>query len=284
MAGRKVLIIEPDDEIARMVEGFLRASKFDVARARDVDQGRWLASVVRPQVVLVDSLPEDGIETAEQFREDGSVANFPLVMMVPENLDDEQPDLAQSLRDSYDGFLYKPFADTELLRVVENFTGFGDSEEAEGALNSLLDEQNANPELRNVVEELQQRQSNGEEVVEDSKGVARYAPTEKLAGKPKGKAGAKTKQLNDKIKKLEKELASVNKESRKQAKRIADLLDSISDMELDQEFSAESSEAEKTRLQNEIEALEKHNEKLEKSQSKALELLEPAIKALKKNS
>ncbi len=258
MSERRVLIIEPDDGLARMVEDFLRSSRFGVVRARDVEQGRWLASLIRPQVVLVDSVPSDGVKEAQRFRDDGSVAKMPLVIMVPEELEDQNPDLVSSLRNSYDAFLYKPFADTELLRVVENFTGFGDSEEAEEALNNLLHEQRAEPELRNVVQELHRRKSNGNDE-------------------------AKTEILEKRNSEIEEELATIKEESNRQAERITDLLDRISDLELDNSFALENAEAEEARLQNEIEALEKHIEKLEKAQGETLDLIESAQKTLKKH-
>ena len=259
MNERKVLIIEPDDELARIVERFLLSNRFQVARARDIDQGRWMACAIKPHVVLLDPGSEDGIEVAERFRNDEAVKEFPLVIMLQEDFDEPDHDLTKSLHEIYDGFLYKPFADTELLRVVENFTGFGDSQEkvVENELDNILRETKTGPELRSVVQELQSRKSQNK--------------------------GDSKNELTQKIDKLEEELAEAKEHSKKQAERISDLLNSISDLELDHSFTVENLEAEKDQLIEEVNKLTKRVKELENANAQVLKMIDSVNKTLKKN-
>jgi len=257
MTDRRVLILEPDEDLAIMVEQFLRTSNFGVARARDPEQARWMAPLIRPHLVLVDYWPSDGEKIAVDFRENGLLPEVPLVMIIPENLDDRNPETAEALRKVYEGFLYKPFADTELLRVVENFTGFGDysEEEVGSALDQLLDAQMGNPELANVVKDLQKKSKQKEN---------------------------NDAQQREKIDKLQKELEKAEEQSKQQGLRISDLLSRISDMELDQSFTIESHEEDKARMEKEVEKLTKRVEELEKAYEGASELINNVRKMLKK--
>jgi len=254
---RRVLIIEPDDELARIVERFLQSNMFRVARARDIEQGRWMASVVKPQVTLINSDNEDCIEAAKQFRDGEDTEEIPLVIVLEEDFESQNPDLFKSYHEVYDGFLYKPFADTELLRVVENFTGFGASEESvEKALHNIIKENNASPELKSVVNKLQSRKTKGKSDPKDSSGK--------------------------KIKKLDEELASAREQSKKQAERISDLLNQISDLELDHSFTIENMEAEKDKFITEIGTLNKRIKELENANAEILKMVDTIHKALNK--
>ncbi len=253
MSERRVLIIEPEDDMAVMIERFLRSSGFEVARARDAHQGKWIAPLICPHIVLLDSGPNDGLNIARIFRNDSQLGETPLIMMIPEDIDDTQPDLVESLRDVFDGFLYKPFADTELLRVVENFTGFGESSDMESALDNLLNDGSPSPELENVVMNIKK-------------------------SKNPGNRNEIEHELGEKVKELEEKLKRAQEDSDKQAERISDLLDKISEYEIDQE----SLESEKAELEKRVSELSEKLEEMEKACAEASELMGSAGKLLKK--
>jgi len=253
VSERRVLIIEPEDDMALMIERFLRSSGFEVARARDAHQGKWMAPLISPHVVLLDSGPDDGVKIARIFRNGGELEDVPLVMMVPEDIDEAQPELVDSLRDMFDGFLYKPFADTELLRVVENFTGFGESSDMDAVLDNLLNDGSSGPELENVVMNIKK-------------------------SKKKGNRKEIEHELSEKVRELEAKLKKTEEESGKQAARISELLDKISEYEIDQE----SLESEKVELEKRVCELSERIRQMEKVCGEAGELINSAGKMLKK--
>lgn len=292
---RKVLILEPDDELAIMIEQFLRASRFLVVRARDPIQAKWMAPLICPHVVLVDYWPSDGVKIAEGFREDGLDSETPLVMIVPESIDEKNPDTAKALRENYNGFLYKPFADTDLIRVVENFTGFGDGREEDvGSALDDLDKQSSSPELKNAVAEIKKLQSKSkgskDKAVEEAKLKkqieeieAKISDSEKLK-KRIADLEAELKgieKLDKMIDELESELDKSKKQSERQAARILELTNQIRELELDQTLACEAIEEEKEKLKDEVDTLAKRVKELEETGGEAAKMLKDVQKMLK---
>lgn len=243
-----------------MVERFLGKADFEVAVARDSLLGLKLASDIKPHLALIDinldSRSEGGVLVGKSFRQDKRLKKIPLVLMAPENLEEDNPGQIETLHKIFDGFLYKPFADTELKRVVENFTGFGEQERAKiESLDNLLQNNSSvdeDTDLRNLVKDLKERQT-----VE----ISQSAEVQ--------------------IKRLEKELENSNKLVKERDKRIETLLENLSDMEFDHSSAVESLENEKAELQKRVTELNEQLEFLKWQLKQSTELLEKAFTIVK---
>jgi|GEM_PF-2585530 len=260
MSKRKILLIEPDSDLASMVERFLGKADFEVAIAHDSLLGLKLAADLKPHLALIDisldSRPEGGVLVGKSFRQDDLLKKIPLVLMAPENLDEDNPALLETLHMIFDGFLYKPFADTELKRVVENYTGFGEKDRSSlERLDNLLSANsgvNEDADLRNLVKDLKERQTR-----DISQSAAEI------------------------IERLEMEIEERNRLIKERDKRIEGLLERLSDMEFDHSSAMESMEKEKATLEKRVAELSEQLEFLQWRLKQSGDLLEKAMIILK---
>jgi DNA-binding response OmpR family regulator len=116
----KVLVVEDDVRIQRMLRTILQSEQYDVATAGD---GRAALDAIRsspPDLVILDlMLPDiDGWEVMAKVRADSAVAKVPVLVLSAVH------DLArESLRIGANDFLRKPFGIDALLDKVARLTG-----------------------------------------------------------------------------------------------------------------------------------------------------------------
>lgn len=265
MSKRRILIIEPDEELSSVVVKFLGKADFEVAVASDGLAGIETAGEFSPHLILVDlkldNQPEGGLSLGKSIKSDVHLSKIPLVLMLPEGFDEEKPQKMKEIEKIFDGLLYKPFADTELKRVVENFTGFGESPEIrKKTLEKLLKEKTLteDPDLKNLVEDLKEREP--------------AKPSEEKKRKKKADIS---------VAELEEQLAQKEKIIREREKRIANLLEQLSDLEMDHSFALEALETEKAELADKLEKAQGRIAELEEKLKKTAELLQKALNNIK---
>jgi two-component system response regulator MprA len=118
---RRVLVVDDDDAIRRVVRAVLEADGFEVAEAADGRQAldRLAASSdgngAAPRVVVLDvMMPElDGVEVCRAVDHDAT-----RVLMLTARTDEATE--AESMAAGADRFLTKPFSAIELLDAVES--------------------------------------------------------------------------------------------------------------------------------------------------------------------
>jgi DNA-binding response OmpR family regulator len=111
----RVLLIEDDEGIARLLVTLLSQAGFEVLRAHDGRSGLRKVHEAKPDVVLLDvGLPElDGWEVLERLRD---VSEVPVLMLTARA---ESTDKVRGLRGGADDYLTKPFDNGELVARVE---------------------------------------------------------------------------------------------------------------------------------------------------------------------
>lgn len=265
MTKRKILVIEPDEELASLVVGFLGKADFEVALASDGLAGMETAAEFSPHLILVDlkldNQPEGGLSLGKSIKGDVNLSKIPLVLMIPEGFDEEKPQKMKEFEKFFDGLLYKPFADTELKRVVENFTGFGESPELrKKTLEKLLKEKKLKeePDLKNLVEDLKEKE-----------------PTKPADEKKK------KRKADISFAELEEQLAEKEKIIKERDKRISTLLEQLSDLEMDHSFALEALETAKTEAENKLTQAQKRISELQEKLTKTAELLEEVLASIK---
>jgi two-component system response regulator ArlR len=109
----KVLIVEDDAAISRVLELELKHEGYDVEVARDGLEGLERA-LKEPDIVILDiMLPRmDGLEVCKRLR---AKSNVPVIMLTAK---DRVPDRVTGLDVGADDYLTKPFATAELLARV----------------------------------------------------------------------------------------------------------------------------------------------------------------------
>lgn len=116
----KILVIDDDQNVQRLLRVTLKQEGFDVIVAGDGPEGLRLWEAESPSLILLDvNLPkQDGYQVATRIREtEGSGAHVPIIMLTAEK------DVAQKvrgLRAGADDYLVKPFHQAELLARMKS--------------------------------------------------------------------------------------------------------------------------------------------------------------------
>lgn len=109
--NKKILIIEDEEGIRRLLRYDLKQMGFDVQSAKDGREGLQMAQESQYDVIIIDwMLPYyDGIELVSQFRASGM--DSILIMLTAK---DEEADILEAFEAGVDDYLSKPFSPREL--------------------------------------------------------------------------------------------------------------------------------------------------------------------------
>ncbi len=132
MARRRVLLVDDDRDLLRLLALRLEAAGYEVATAESGEAALgWLASD-RPDVIITDLRMDgmDGMRLFEAVR--ARDATLPVIILTAHG---SIPEAVEATRKGVFGFLTKPFDSAELLREVERAVGLagGPAAEADGA-------------------------------------------------------------------------------------------------------------------------------------------------------
>ena len=122
MGGKKVLLVEDNEDNRTLFSVILRYHNFDVIEAGDGEEALRLARKHHPDVILMDlGLPGmDGLEATAQLKGDDDTADIPIVALTAfQNAEDEARTAGCS------GFLTKPCPPERVIREVTRFLGGG---------------------------------------------------------------------------------------------------------------------------------------------------------------
>jgi two-component system alkaline phosphatase synthesis response regulator PhoP len=111
---KRVLIVEDEVKIARLVRDYLRQAGFDVLEATDGPTAMAMARSEKPDMIVLDlGLPGmDGLDVARQLRMTSSV---PIIMLTART---EESDRIVGLELGADDYVDKPFSPKELVARI----------------------------------------------------------------------------------------------------------------------------------------------------------------------
>jgi DNA-binding response OmpR family regulator len=119
----KVLIVDDDAFLSGIYATKLELEGFQVATARDGDEGLKMAQKEMPQLILLDVLmPKlDGFEVLKRLKADAALKGIPVIMLT--NLGQKE-DIEQALREGAEDYLIKahfvPAEAVDKIRKVLN--------------------------------------------------------------------------------------------------------------------------------------------------------------------
>jgi CheY-like chemotaxis protein len=118
--ARRVLVVDDDSEIRRLIAVSLALEGFDVTTAVDGQDCLGKALETAPDVITLDAMMPrlDGMQTAARLRGYPPTSFIKLVLITA--AEEPQGDLADSAIDAYLG---KPFDPAEMIRVVRRLAG-----------------------------------------------------------------------------------------------------------------------------------------------------------------
>jgi len=114
----KILIVEDDKDILKMVEYNLKKEGYRTVYARDGEDAVEMAHSERPDLILLDlMLPGiDGLEVCKQLKKESKTAGIPVIMVTAKS---QESDKVVGLELGADDYVTKPFSVRELLARVK---------------------------------------------------------------------------------------------------------------------------------------------------------------------
>ncbi|RRF91516.1 MAG: DNA-binding response regulator, partial [Coriobacteriaceae bacterium] len=111
----RILIVEDDPEVARLIQMTLRSADYKYGIARNGNTTLQFIPIFQPDVLLLDlMLPDmDGMDIIKQIRAANN--NIPIIVI---SARDEDADKVQALDLGADDYLTKPFSIDELLARI----------------------------------------------------------------------------------------------------------------------------------------------------------------------
>jgi len=118
----RVLVVDDDEVIRRLIEVNLSLEGFDVSTAVDGQDCLDKVMEINPDVITLDvMMPRlDGWETAVQLREAPDTAHIKVVLISARAQEDDK---ARGARVGADAYLTKPFDPNEMIRLVRELVG-----------------------------------------------------------------------------------------------------------------------------------------------------------------
>jgi DNA-binding response OmpR family regulator len=115
---KKVLVVDDNLDIAKLVSTRLRLNNYQVISAQSGREGLEKARRENPDLILLDvTMPDmDGYETLEKIKEDGQIKSIPVIMLTAKSQVD---DLARAVQAGAVDYIVKPFDTAALLEKAK---------------------------------------------------------------------------------------------------------------------------------------------------------------------
>ncbi|MDF2626764.1 MAG: response regulator receiver protein [Symbiobacteriaceae bacterium] len=114
----KVLIVEDDPQIARIVQIKLTNNGFTVIHAPDGGAGLAAVREHRPDLVLLDVMMPvmDGYQVLRSLRAEPEFAKLPVIMLTAKG---QERDILHGFKDGATDYVVKPFSPAEVVARVQ---------------------------------------------------------------------------------------------------------------------------------------------------------------------
>ena len=111
----KILIVDDEENILKIVEAYLVAKNYQVFRAMDGEEALRKAESIRPDFIVLDLMLPDisGLEVCRRIRKSSSV---PVIMLTARTT---EQDILSGLQIGADHYMTKPFSPKELVARVQ---------------------------------------------------------------------------------------------------------------------------------------------------------------------
>jgi len=113
----KVLIIDDDPSLRRLVQVLFERDGFDVALASEGSEGIHLALMNPPNIIILDIMMEGlhGFEVCKMLRANSSMRRTAIIIISGKSY---KPDIDKAMELGADSYVVKPFSPKELLKVA----------------------------------------------------------------------------------------------------------------------------------------------------------------------
>lgn len=118
MAGEKILVVDDEKHIVRLLQVNLEKVGYKVSVAYDGEEALKKIEEDLPSVIILDiMMPKlDGIETLKKIKENPKTKRIPVIMLTAKSADE---DILTGWREGADSYLTKPFEPAEVIIMVK---------------------------------------------------------------------------------------------------------------------------------------------------------------------
>ena len=115
---KKILLIEDEKRLAKIIKNFLEKNNFEVADLYDGEDAIITAETFNPNLILLDwMLPGlSGLEICRQIRSNKSINKVPIIFLTAKG---EEEDKLRGLDIGADDYITKPFSQIELIARIK---------------------------------------------------------------------------------------------------------------------------------------------------------------------
>jgi len=120
--SKKILIVDDEPNIVKMVESRLKAEGYEIVTARDGQEGLDAARKEKPDLIILDiMMPKlDGYEVCRMLRADIQYNAIPIVMLTACG---QATDIKEGMERGADAYIAKPFEPNVLVGIVDGLVG-----------------------------------------------------------------------------------------------------------------------------------------------------------------
>jgi len=117
IAVQRILLVEDDEAIRRMVVFNLSRAGFETMEAGDCQSARIALTDLRPDLILLDWMLPDmsGPEFARALRRDELTRDLPIIMLTARSMEDDK---VRGFDSGADDYITKPFAAREMIARI----------------------------------------------------------------------------------------------------------------------------------------------------------------------
>jgi DNA-binding response OmpR family regulator len=114
----KILVVEDDPQIARIVQIKLKNNGFEVVHATDGGAGLAAVRDLHPDLVLLDVMMPvmDGYQVLRAIRAEPKLSGLPVIMLTAKG---QERDVLHGFRDGATDYIIKPFSPAEVVARVQ---------------------------------------------------------------------------------------------------------------------------------------------------------------------
>tara|TARA_B100001179_G_C18527004_1_gene375358 strand:- start:187 stop:882 length:696 start_codon:yes stop_codon:yes gene_type:complete len=115
---KKILLIEDEKRLAKIIKNFLEKNNFEVADLYDGEDAIITTETFNPNLILLDwMLPGlSGLEICRQIRSNKSINKVPIIFLTAKG---EEEDKLRGLDTGADDYITKPFSQIELIARIK---------------------------------------------------------------------------------------------------------------------------------------------------------------------
>jgi len=119
MTPHRVLIVEDQPDIRKLIRMTLEFGHFEIHEARDGEQGLSMVRAIMPRVVLLDVMMPgllDGYQVCQRIKQDPLLSHIKVILLTARG---QATDIGIGEAAGADAYLIKPFSPLELIERVE---------------------------------------------------------------------------------------------------------------------------------------------------------------------